>query len=140
MDGGVANPLPVNVVRGMGAGLTIAVNLHPQLKKRGIRQYVESSMVDPGARVDLMDTTNIRNEQKPETTNRTAGIKWLKAIEQWLRTDPGSDKKNMPNIFEVMTQSVDIMEYVNTALMLKYNSPTVLIEPDVIDVQTLGFT
>lgn len=140
VDGGVANPLPVNVVRGMGAGLTIAVNLHPQLKKRGIRQYVESSMVDPGARVDLMDTTNIRNEQKPETTDRIAGIKWLKAIEQWLRTDPGSDKKNMPNIFEVMTQSVDIMEYVNTALMLKYNSPTVLIEPDVIDVQTLGFT
>jgi NTE family protein len=139
VDGGVANPLPLNVVRSMGAGMTIAVNLHPQVKKRGLKHYVESSMANQSARVDLKDNV-IKEEQMPEKPGQSAGIKWLKAIEQWLRADSGSDKKNMPNIFEVMTQSVDIMEYVNTALMLKYNSPTVLIEPNVIDVQTLGFT
>ena len=36
VDGGVANPLPINIVRGMGAGITVAVNLHPRLKKRGL--------------------------------------------------------------------------------------------------------
>jgi len=31
------------------------------------------------------------------------------------------------------------MEYINTALMLKYDSPTVLVEPNVTDVSTLNF-
>ena len=41
VDGGVSIPLPISVVRGMGAGLTIAVNLHP-LRKRGLRHLVKS--------------------------------------------------------------------------------------------------
>ena len=140
IDGGVANPLPVNVVKSMGAGMTIAVNLHPQLKKRGLKHYAESSTAAQTAQVDSKDTTITGGKQKPEKPNLIADIKWLKTIEQWIRTDSGSDKKNIPNIFNVMAQSVDIMEYVNTALILKYNSPTVLIEPNIIDVQTLDFT
>ncbi len=139
VDGGVANPLPLNVVKGMGAGLTIAVNLHPQLKKRGLRHYVESSIAaQPAPAVSSADTP--AGDKREPAASFMTGIKWLKAIEQWIRTDSGPNEKNMPNIFEVMAQSVDIMEYVNTALMLNYNSPTVLIEPNVIDFQTLGFT
>lgn len=140
VDGGVANPLPLNVVKGMGAGLTIAVNLHPQLKKRGLKHYVKSSIAAQHApAVSNADTTALE-KRDPAAANFMTGIKWLKAIEQWIRTDSGSNEKDMPNIFEVMAQSVDIMEYVNTALMLNYNSPTVLIEPNVIDFETLGFT
>jgi len=101
---------------------------------------VESPTAAQTAQVDSKDITITGRKQKPEKPNPIADIKWLKTIEQWIRTDSGSDKKNIPNIFNVMAQSVDIMEYVNTALMLKYNSPTVLIEPNIIDVQTLDFT
>ena len=140
VDGGVANPLPLNVVKGMGADLTIAVNLHPQLKKRGLKQYVESSLADQQAPAVSRAVAMAGKRRESAGANSLAGIKWLKAIEQWIRTDSGSEKKNMPNIFEVMARSVDIMEYVNTALILNYNSPTVLIEPNVIDFQMLGFT
>ncbi len=140
IDGGVANPLPVNIVRGMGAGITIAVNLHPRLKKRGLRHYVEAPAEAPDHPAGSKVIMPVGEGQTLSLPPKSSGIKWLGAIELWLR--PGRDrgkKKNMPNIFEIMAGSVDIMEYVNTALLLKYNAPTVLIEPDVIDVQTLDF-
>ncbi len=139
LDGGVANPLPINVVRGMGAGITIAVNLHPRLKKRGLRHYVKTSMEERASRPDSKVILPAGEGEALELPSRSAGVKWLRGVEHWLRAGRGSEKNKMPNIFEVMAGAVDIMEYVNTALLLTYNSPTVLIEPDVIDVQTLDF-
>jgi predicted acylesterase/phospholipase RssA len=124
----------------MGAGMTIAVNLHPQVKKRGLKEYVESSTEAHTAKADSKKSAITVDQQKPAATSLMARMKWLKTIEQWIRADSGSDKEKMPNIFNIMAQSVDIMEYVNTALMLSYNSPTVLIEPNLIDVETLAFT
>ena len=140
VDGGVANPLPVNVVRSMGAGITIAVNLHPQIKKRGLRHYVKSQMTVAAATVDQRDLKIIHEDADLEIPPRGTGIKWLRAIEKWLRADRPAKKAGMPNIFEVIAQTVDIMEYVNTMLILKYNPPTVLIEPEVTDVPMLSFT
>jgi NTE family protein len=139
VDGGVANPLPLNIVRGMGAGITIAVNLHPRLKKRGLRQLVELPSEEPVPREEQKVIMPAGDGQSLDLPSRSAGVKWFSAIEQWLRSGKEQEKNKMPNIFEIMAGSVDIMEYVNTALILKYNTPTVLIEPDVIDVQTLDF-
>jgi NTE family protein len=139
VDGGVANPLPVNVVRGMGAGLTVAVNLHPCLKKRGLKHFVQTSAEAASLQMDSREIEIIKDGPALDIPVRGGGIRWLKSIENWLAPDTGKDKKKLPNIFDVITQSVDIMEYVNTELMLKYNSPTVLIEPDVTYVGTLDF-
>ncbi|MBP7736231.1 MAG: patatin-like phospholipase family protein [Spirochaetes bacterium] len=139
VDGGVANPLPINVVRGMGAGITIAVNLHPRLKKRGLRHYVAMPAADSEPKAKPERLVPVGDGRPLDVRSPGTGIKWLKALETWLHADRKKDSKTMPNIFEVMAGSVDIMEYVNTALLLRYNSPTVLIEPDVIDVQTLDF-
>ncbi|HOD14249.1 MAG TPA: patatin-like phospholipase family protein [Spirochaetota bacterium] len=137
VDGGVSIPLPISVVRGMGAGLTIAVNLHPRLRKRGLRHLVKSRVETP-APVHPEDVEIIRGGSALAATS-AGGSKWLRLIEQWLAAERGTGGKNMPNIFDVIAQSVDIMEYINTALMLKYDSPTVLVEPNVTDVSTLNF-
>lgn len=134
IDGGVANPLPVNIVRSMGAGLTIAVNLHPRLKKRGLRHYVDTPV-----EADATGAGHAGSAQNQEKKALLPGVGWIKTIEQWLKPGDKKKEKSMPNVFEVIAGSVDIMEYVNTALLLKYNSPTVLIEPDVTDVETLDF-
>lgn len=133
VDGGVSIPLPVSVVRGMGAGLTIAVNLHPGLKKRGLRHLVKAQM-DAPAPVHPEDVEIIK-----AGAPSAGGSKWLRMLEQWLSSERGKGGKKMPNIFDVIAQSVDIMEYMNTALILKYDSPTVLIEPNVTDVMTFNF-
>lgn len=140
VDGGVSNPLPLNVVEGMGAGITIAVNLHPQIKKRGLRHYMKSQMTAVNTPADQRDLEIVHDDAELEIPPRSTGIKWLRAIEQWIKTERPATKAQMPNIFEVIAQTVDIMEYVNTMLILKYNPPTVLIEPDVTDVAMLSFT
>ncbi len=140
VDGGVANPLPINIVKGMGAGITIAVNLHPRIKKRGLRHYVKSQMPARGEDADSSEIEVVSEGGQAPLPSPGSGGGWVRALERWLRPREKSARQGLPNIFEVITQSVDIMEYVNTALILKYNRPTVLIEPNVTDVGTLGFT
>jgi len=38
-----------------------------------------------------------------------------------------------------MSQSIDIMGYVNTQNILKYSKPTVLVEPDLLSFGTMDF-
>lgn len=138
LDGGVSNPLPVDVVKKMGAGMTIAVNLHPRLKVSEIKKYVKKSAEKIGIEI-FPDEFNYadgnHNVFVPEDKNNDSG--WFKSINHWLYE--GNEKNNYPSIFEVLFQSIDIMEYVNTQNMLKYNSPTVLIEPDLVQTGTLDF-
>ena len=136
VDGGVSIPLPISVARDMGAGITIAVNLHPALRKRGLRHLVKSPAAKP-VPVDPEEIEIIGGKALAAASG--GGSRWLRLIEQWLSAERGTGAKSMPNIFDVIAQSVDIMEYINTALMLKYDSPTVLIEPNVTDVMTLNF-
>ncbi len=141
LDGGVANPLPVDVVKKMGAGLTIAVNLHPGLKISRIKKYVKNSAGVIG--IDLFPEeikfaddkhgVSVDDDQKGRTG-------WFKNIDQWLSRDKREKEKDLPpSIFEVLFQSIDIMEFVNTRNILKYHTPTVLIEPDLLQTGTLDF-
>ena len=69
------------------------------------------------------------------------GGDWLKSMERWLgERKKEKTERSLPNIFEVISQSIDIMGYMNTLLMLKYNPPTVLIEPNLLDFASLDFT
>ena len=144
IDGGVANPLPVNIARGMGAGLTVAVNLHPTVENDKWKKYVRSRMDKSHRAADARDVEIIK-ERPPaglnikELSSLTKPANWVKTIEQWMR--PQYDKQTfpMPNIFEVIMQTIDIMEFINTKMMLRYNTPTVLIEPQLADVGTLDF-
>ena len=134
----MSNPLPVDVVKKMGAGLTIAVNLHPHLKVSEIKRYVKSGAAKIGIEIfpeDIQYADEKHGVSVPDNKKGAGG--WLKNINQWLNRE--NEKNNHPNIFEVLFQAIDIMEYVNTQNMLKYNSPTVLIEPDLLHMGTLDF-
>lgn len=142
IDGGVAKPLPIDVVKNMGAGITIAVNLHPTVHKKRLKKILRKITQDDTV---LESKTKLEIAQSPESmkhhelTRVIKDAKWLKSVEKWLGV--GIDKGDkLPNIFELISQSVDIMEYSNTMLMLKYQRPTLLIEPDLLDVKSLDFT
>lgn len=138
LDGGVANPLPVNVVKNMGAGITIAVNLHPRLNKPAMMSYLRDS-VDRGGVV--VDSGGIINEGDGELKTDSAGqAGWLKSVEQWLGLNKKQKESPLPNIVETITQAIDIMEFVNTALVLEFYKPSVLIEPNLVDVSSLDFS
>jgi NTE family protein len=134
IDGGVADPLPVNVVRDMGANLTVAVNLHPGLKKRSIEKIFKKNKPEKSIGVDSKFIKIVEEKDKPGSGISKSGI--FSTVEHFLGLD---EKNDMPNIFEVIMQSVDIMEYVNTMYTLQANPPTVLIEPQLLDTGTMDF-
>jgi NTE family protein len=133
VDGGVANPLPIDIVQAMGADLTIAVNLHPKIQSERLKKTIKkrtTSELDP-------DSLAVASGASPEA--KEAGISVIKSAEKWLGRDRNKKDEGLPNILEVISQSIDIMGYVNTTMMLKYARPTVLIEPDLVDMPTLDF-
>ncbi len=138
LDGGVANPLPIDVVKEMGAGLVIAVNLHPGLKVSEIKKYVKKGAAKIGIKIfheDIQYADDKQGVSVKENKKNSPG--WFKSIDQWLNREKERDFH--PSIFEVLSQSIDIMEYVNTLNMLKYHTPNVLIEPDLLQTGTLDF-
>ncbi|MFC1669040.1 patatin-like phospholipase family protein [Spirochaetota bacterium] len=144
IDGGVANPLPINVVKSMGAGITIAVNLHPRLNEKKFKKYIKLKNERWKSIIDASDIEIIEDHDDIDCGIPHKNVGWLHSVENWLGV--GREKKKqkddfeVPNIFEIISQTVDIMEYVNTMLMLKYGPPNVLIEPKVMDIPTLDFT
>jgi NTE family protein len=138
VDGGVANPLPVDVIRRMGAGFTVAVNLHPGIKTSRVKKYVQSGAEKIGitAFSETLPEVDDRKGVTVPVEKKQSG--WIKNLEQWISSR--NEKIVYPSIFEVLSQSIDIMGYANTVNMLKHYRPTVLIEPDLLATGTLDFT
>lgn len=137
IDGGVSNPLPVDVVWKMGAGRTVAVNLHPGIRTSRVKRYVQSGADRLGIRIsgdDIQEVDESKGVSLPDE-KKERGL--IKNLEHWIAGRSG--KKNYPSIFEIVSQSIDIMGYANTVTILKHYRPTVLIEPELLNTGTLDF-
>lgn len=145
IDGGVSDPLPIDVVRHMGAGIIVAVNLHPTVKIKRAIVTGNKSLIPAQKENSSNDIIeHVDTETLDTTTVVTQAKGWLTQVKKWIGLKSEGDKKThedgMPNIFEIVAGTIDIMEYMNTTLMITYNKPDVLIEPDLVQVGTLDFT
>jgi NTE family protein len=138
VDGGVANPLPVDVVKRSGAGFTIAVNLHPGIKTSRVKRYVQTGAEKIGITAFSEELPEIDERKGVTIPVEKKHNGWMKNLDQWISAR--NEKAVYPSIFEVLSQSIDIMGYANTVNMLKHYRPTVLIEPDLLNTGTLDFT
>ncbi len=143
IDGGVSNPLPVDVVKRMGAGLTIAVNLHPSIHGSFIRKAVKKALGSP----ESSDTSGIKvgsgdaaGKTGKAVKSSGGGFAAIAALLGFDHREKKVEKKHEPNIFHIISQAIDIMEYMNTLLILKTYRPGVVIQPELIDLPTLDFT
>jgi NTE family protein len=136
VDGGLVNPVPVNVVRDMGADFVIAVDLNHDIieKKRSIKRLPSSGGINTSAREASHDI-KIKNRilkalnEKLETIDLPA----LTQIKRWMSRDP------MPNIFEVLLGAINIMEVQITTARLKIDPPDLLIQPKLGHIRFLEF-
>jgi NTE family protein len=131
IDGGVSDPLPIDVAGSMGADLTIAVSLQPAIGKIGLL---------PGPQVRVHRLGRLSDHLPGNFEDGDPG--WLQEAEQWLTAGKPSagDRERQPNIFEILFRAIDIMGYANTMMMLTAHPPTVLIEFELPDIPTLDFT
>jgi len=141
VDGGVANPLPIDVAEDMGADLTIAVSLHPAMGRLGLVPFKGPA---PGGHRTSRASLRVLPVEKliHNLIGSRRGEGWMKAADQWLDERRAAAKKRrpLPNVFEIVARTIDIMEYTETLLMLASRPPTVLIDFNFPEIGTLDFT
>jgi len=136
VDGGLVNPVPVSVVREMGADLVIAVDLnHDIIGKRGLKKASISNSDNMALGKEIGNNFTVGNKiiNALNKKVRAIDIHALAQIRQWMARD------SMPNIFEVLMSSINIMETQITATRLKADPPDVLIQPHLGHIRFLEF-
>lgn len=132
VDGGLVNPVPVNVVRELGAEFVIAVNLNRGVVRGG--SPPEPAIEPPPPDRDA-PTTEARNRISRALATRMARVKRpvLDQLGRWRSRDP------LPSIFDVMITSIGIMETRITMTRLEREPPDLLIEPRVGHLRSMEF-
>lgn len=136
VDGGLVNPVPVSVVREMGAEFVIALDLnHDIVGKKGAKKntgFESAQLVSTGeAKQDIAEKNKFLNalNEKLEALDFSS----LNYIKQWMSRDP------LPNIFEVLISSINIMETQITVSRMITDPPDLLIQPNLGHIKFLEF-
>ena len=136
VDGGIVNPVPVNVVREMGAEVVIAVDLNnctieknvKEINKTGKRENISSENKD----VEEEDRGKRIFEMLEEKYNEITG-----SIR--TRIDNFRSKEHVPNILEILDNTTHIMQRSITESQFKICPPDIIIEPQLGDFRLLDF-
>lgn len=122
-DGGIVNPVPVNVVREMGADVVLAVNLNhnylPDVVQSSELEEIAAEEEVPESKAELEFVTAIRAQYNILTE------KLKSKLEQWSPSE-----SPQINIFDIIGTTINIMEQKVTRLNLEIDVPELLIEPD----------
>ncbi|MCK5218117.1 patatin-like phospholipase family protein [bacterium] len=136
VDGGLVNPVPVSVVRNMGASFVIAVDINHDVVQHKIIDHASRRTRSPRTKASPVFTSPRAIHRILEAWNTN---KWgpppkvLPQIRKWLRRDP------VPNIFEALITSFNIMESQITDTNLRLNPPDLLLRPRLDDIRFMEF-
>lgn len=147
VDGGVVNPVPVSVVEDMGAEVIIAVNLNKEPKTERASSKDESNSSQSNTEDEPMDETSQQHQEQQQSEsgmvqNLTQRYERFKNIlkdtkdniDDWL-----PDAETGLNIFDVIGNSINMMEQQVTQVNLVDYSPDLLLEPDLSDCGIFDF-
>jgi NTE family protein len=127
VDGGLRNPVPTGVVRGMGADYVIAVDLNYDIA--GIRRSAEEPLqlvtenAPPGAGPRTGSAGGGASLAKIGRKVMSVDVPGLAQARQWLA------RESVPNIFEVLMSSINIMEVQITEMRLAAEPADLLLRP-----------
>lgn len=134
IDGGLVNPVPVSVVRNMGADYVIAVNLNRGIvdKKRSANSIRPVAPLLKDA-VGRLPPEPLRIGKRGNKKLNDLNESLLSQMRRWMQRDP------VPSIFDVIMTSIHIMEVQVTATRLAADPPDLLIEPKLGNIRFLEF-
>ena len=139
VDGGITNPVPVSTVRAMGADMVIAVDLNHEIvagKNLKPLRGTKNNIREEDGTSDMFSrwVGDYRNsmqdiKQKLLALDNPASAQFRK----WASEEP------LPNIFEVLLASINIMETRITHNRLLLDKPEVTIQPPLGHIRFLEF-
>ncbi|MEA1986901.1 MAG: patatin-like phospholipase family protein [Candidatus Marinimicrobia bacterium] len=138
VDGGIVNPVPVDIVRKMGADIVIAIDLS---KKNINEKYLTNRNNKFQKNIDqkLYSEIYFKNIQNPigkKITKKLTKVEKniFEQMKSWKKT-----KVNMPNIFETFSISIDVMEKQITKSNYKISKPDIIINPQLDELNFFDF-
>jgi len=143
IDGGVVDPMPVDVVRDMGAEVVIAVDAlaishkivkcrKPEEKKTKAKPTAYPDSAHLSAVKNRIDSLVRQNKDKIRIFDELSNMAKTK-----IYTGRGKIDPQTPSIFDVLIQSIHAMEYEMVKSASK--SADIVISPDVSHIGTFGF-
>lgn len=138
VDGGLSNPVPVSVARAMGVDLVIAVDLnhgvvagHARKRLSPPRPSPKPEPVEQGARW-VSDYRRVMADLKSRLLAQSAPAK--AQFSRWAASE-----ESLPNVFDVLLASVNVMEMRITESRLLIEPPDLLIRPPLGHIRFLEF-
>jgi len=144
IDGGIVNPIPVNIVKNMGATFVIACNvIHKPRRRRAFSSMKKQNppMLIPKAQIknaallalnNKIDKLLRENRDKIQNFQSLINVFKKKVYKRGQGIDP-----NTPNIFDVILQAIYAMEY--EIAKSKVKEADIVITPDTGDIAALEF-
>jgi NTE family protein len=126
VDGGLVDPVPVSVARRMGADYVIAVDLTHDAPGAGGAKRASRADSDGAPPGEEPTSGSMGKSASPASIGErimSVDALGLAQIKQWLAGE------SLPNIFEVMMASTNIMERQIAELQLRAEPPDLLIRP-----------
>ncbi|NQV14917.1 patatin-like phospholipase family protein [bacterium] len=131
VDGGVVNPLPVDVCRQMETDLIIAVDLNSERIAKRTQNLVEDGWKNGSESIEKKRLEVIKSWiERYGTAGKTVSTK----IDQWF-----SKEEPSPHIFEVLGSSLSIMQKKIEIMNLEIHKPDILIQPRLGDLKFFDF-
>ena len=142
IDGGVVNPMPVDVVRNMGAEVVIAVNVLAIAQQKGHENLTEKKIKSkPSPRSEDTYSSVVKkgiNSLLRENKDKIKVFDELSHIAKTkIYTGRGKIDPQTPNIFDVLMQSIFALEYEKIRLATRIAD--IVINPDVSHIGTFAF-
>ena len=142
IDGGVVNPLPVHVVRDMGAKIVIAVNvLGIAQPEKGEKPVEKKAKMKPSPRPESTHLSTVRKRINRLVEEHKDRIKIFDELSRIGETKIYAHRRRIdrhtPSIFYVVTQLIQAMEYERMKLAIE--TADIVISPDVSNIGTFGF-
>lgn len=142
VDGGVVNPMPVDVVRSMGAEIVIGVDVlcmgRPGKRETPIR---EKARKKPTLRFESRHLAVVKKKVNALLQEHSPRIKFLDELSHRtglrIHSVRGKVDPEAPSIFDVLMQLVHAMEYERMKLSLE--AADIVISPDVSDIGAFAF-
>ena len=130
VDGGLVNPVPVSVLKQMGAEYIIAVDLNHDISSRRVIEVPKKE--EPQAAPQEADGEDTLWRRLGREISEMQ-IPLPAQFSKWFTDD------NLPSIFEVMMKSLDILEIQVAAARLRLDPPDVLIRPSLGHMRLIEF-
>lgn len=136
VDGGLVNPIPIDVVREMGAEVVVAVDLNNSLSATEAAQdpdVLADAGQEPAKYQPKTGATGDIVTRLEQTYSEVQGAV-QKKIDQWMPSDG-----QMLNIFDIIGNSINVMEQGLARSNMDSHSPNILIEADLRQIGIFDF-